>query len=148
MNALCVALLSLTLFAPGQRAEAQGSKQVKINIQIIEATTKSKAFDKRLEPYRKDLAPYTGAKVVDQIERQVELGSSISVDFKGAPSLKVTLESFDEKSATVKLKHEIKVGKKLSTLKTTHKKSNATLFVRPPPQNPDTVTFFSVTPKL
>jgi hypothetical protein len=148
MNALCVALISLSLFAPGQPAQAK-AKKVKINILLVEASTQSKVFDKRLEPYRKDLAPYTGAKVLDQIEKEVELGSSMSVDFKGAPGLRVTLESFDEKTTTVKLKNEIKIkGKKPTVIKTSHKKSNATFFVRPPPENPQTVKFFAVTPKL
>ncbi len=135
-----LALLVALLVAPS----AQAAGPVSIRIQVIEATTKSKAFDKRLAPLKKAIRGYTGAKLIDALNTQISAGSSVSLEIlKRSQVLKVTLQEVLKDS--VKLTVEIEKFNFKAT--TTHKKGEATVVVAHE-TGPDTALFFAVTPRL
>ena len=135
-----LALLIALLVTPS----AHAAGPVSIRIQVIEASTKSKSFDKRLMPLKKAMRGYTGAKLIDALNTRVTKGSSVSLEIlKRSQVLKVTLR--EVKNGSVQL--TVAIEKFNFKANTTHKKGEATVVVAHE-TGPDTALFFAVTPKL
>jgi hypothetical protein len=121
---------------------------VKIHILVIEADKKAEHFDKRLEPFRKAMPGYKGAKLLDELDASAEEGASVSLEILRQSGksrlLRVTVQDVGDTTKTVKLKVAID-ALKFSTV-TTHK-NGATLVVGHPLSG-DKALFLAVTPKV
>lgn len=144
MRALWSVPILILLACTSAPVAAQPSKSVSVRIQVIEAQRKGGVFEDRLQPLRAALEGYEGAKLVDEVETQVEPGSSVSLQIlKKSQMLKVTVRKMLP-DGTIKLRLAIEAIK--FETDTTHQKGSATVLVGFKTDK-GTSMFLAVTPK-
>jgi hypothetical protein len=149
MRALVFMILALAL----PRLSFAAPEPVTVHIQVIEASKKGD-FDKRLAalktPERDALPGYEGAKLVDEVEAQIEPGASVSLEIMSKSKvLKVTLLKVDP-DQTIRLKVAIDAFK--FSAETKHQKGKAatghSMVMVGHPTGKESAVFLAVTPKL
>ena len=131
----------LSMYAPSVEAQPE----VKIEVQVIEASTKLKKFDPKLAKLKKAFRGFSGATIVDELQASVSQGSSISLEIlRKSRLLKVTFREL-AKDGSIKLRVAIDAFK--FSAETVHKKKNATVVVAHETSETSAI-FLAVTPKL
>jgi len=126
---------------------AAAAPPAQIKIHVIEASKKTKTFDKRLGDLKKGIVGFTGATLLDEITTTVQPGSAVSLEFVAGPQKKketLRVKLLDAKpNAPITLEVTIKAFD--FKAKTKHKKSGATVFVAHA-TGKDTALFLAGTP--
>ena len=144
--------LAVMIAGLGLAPHAWAQPTVAVSIVVIEASKATKGMDKRLDELKltATLADYgyTQAKVMDELETQVALDASVSLEIlkQGgqARNLKVTVLQVDAKNDTVKL--EVSIPEFEFKTTTSHKKGGRLMVAHK--RGKDTALFLAVTPKL
>jgi hypothetical protein len=144
--------LALLVVALGAAPRAWAQQTVGVSIVVIEATRSGGGVDKRLQELKLtgpiEDAGFTQAKVMDELETQVALEASVTLEIlkKGgqARTLKVTVLDVDANNDVVKL--EVSIPEFEFKTTTNHKKGGRLVVAHK--RGKDTALFLAVTPKL